>query len=250
MLAIPDTARLLPLGKQSTLLADFYKNSVFRLCSAEGPMVRGIVGPWAHGYPHLVAPGPQMDFVSECLRWWDRWLKGRKTGVEFDPLLRCYIQGTHRAEQASAHVPGRWVCEKEWPSPNVASEIWHLSTGLLLRCPTDAGRQFLDSPPDFARPAGRLCPFGFEDEFPTDRRNLVGEAGVFTSDPLAADQDYLGRPVLHVRLRSPRKVAQLVVELRAVHADGDTVLLTTGLLNLTHRNGHEKLSSLEERGYV
>ena len=37
---------------------------------------KGLVGPWAHTYPHLGRPGPAIDFLQEQLRWWDHWLKG------------------------------------------------------------------------------------------------------------------------------------------------------------------------------
>ena len=37
---------------------------------------KGLIGPWAHNYPHFAKPGPRIGFLQECLRWWDQWLKG------------------------------------------------------------------------------------------------------------------------------------------------------------------------------
>jgi hypothetical protein len=31
---------------------------------------KGLIGPWAHGYPHFARPGPQIGFLQEMLRWW------------------------------------------------------------------------------------------------------------------------------------------------------------------------------------
>jgi uncharacterized protein len=48
-----------------------------------------------------------------------------------------------------------------------------------------------------------------------------------------------------VRLESDRPLAQLAVRLNAVAQDGSSALLTTGMLNLTHRASHEVPEPLE-----
>ena len=72
--------------------ADGYSNSVFRLLSGLQSPCKGLVGPWAHKYPHFAKPGPAMGFLQECLRWWDYWLKGIDTGIMSEPKLRVWIQ--------------------------------------------------------------------------------------------------------------------------------------------------------------
>ena len=57
--------------------ADGYSNAVFRLLAGLQSPCKGLVGPWAHKYPHFAEPGPAIGFLQECLRWWDHWLKGR-----------------------------------------------------------------------------------------------------------------------------------------------------------------------------
>ena len=39
----------------------------------------------------LDVPDPAIGFLQECVRWWDRWLKGKQTGVEKDPAIRLWL---------------------------------------------------------------------------------------------------------------------------------------------------------------
>ena len=119
----PDARRVLASGlgcrgllgdQAATLLvggwADAYTNAVPRLLEHLECERRGLIGPWAHFLPYLGGePGPRIGFLQECLRWFDRWLKGIDTGVEADPLLRVWVQESV-APAASYHErPGRWV---------------------------------------------------------------------------------------------------------------------------------------------
>ncbi|MEL6172407.1 MAG: CocE/NonD family hydrolase, partial [Pseudomonadota bacterium] len=70
--------------------ADGYTNAVFRLLEGLQSPCKGLVGPWAHKYPHFAKPGPAMGFLQECLRWWDYWLKGIETGIMDEPQLRAW----------------------------------------------------------------------------------------------------------------------------------------------------------------
>lgn len=73
---------------------DGYRNTAAKLLKGgtSGP-VKAIMGPWNHKYPHLATPEPRMDFVSEALRWWDRWLKDAPNSVDDDPDYRVYLMG-------------------------------------------------------------------------------------------------------------------------------------------------------------
>ena len=80
---------------------------------------KGLVGPWAHKYPHFAEPGPAIGFLQECLRWWDYWLKDIDTGVMDEPQLRCWIEDPVPPRTYYKERPGRWVAEPSWPSPNI-----------------------------------------------------------------------------------------------------------------------------------
>src|SRR5690554_5981891 len=93
---------------------DGYTNSVFRLMeNLKGPR-KGLVGPWGHIYPHFGRPGPAIDFLKEMLRWWDRWLKGKATGVEDDPMISAWMQDSAPPNPEFEHREGRWISEDAW----------------------------------------------------------------------------------------------------------------------------------------
>jgi hypothetical protein len=56
--------------------------------------------------------------------------------------------------------------------------------------------------------------------------------------------EILGMPRFHVRVASDKAVAYLAVRLCEVTADGKSWLVSYGLLNLTHRDGHEHPAAL------
>jgi putative CocE/NonD family hydrolase len=70
---------------------DGYTNAVPRLLANLECPRQGLIGPWAHAYPHFARPGPQIGFLQEMLLWWDRWLKGRKNEVDARPMLRAWM---------------------------------------------------------------------------------------------------------------------------------------------------------------
>ena len=103
--------------------ADGYTNAIGRLlANLKGPR-KGLIGPWAHKYPHFAKPGPQIGFLQECLRWWDHWLKGIDTGIMDEPMLRAWIEDPIRPSPYNAEKPGRWVAEKAWPGAGAAPRI-------------------------------------------------------------------------------------------------------------------------------
>ena len=61
--------------------ADAYSNAIPRLLAGLKSPRKGLIGPWAHLYPHDGVPGPAIGFLQEALRWWDHWLKGTDTGL-------------------------------------------------------------------------------------------------------------------------------------------------------------------------
>ena len=100
----------------------------------EGPQ-KGLVGPWAHKYPHFAKPGPQIGFLQECLRWWDKWLKGIETGIMDEPMLRVFMQDPVEPAPWYAERPGRWAAEPSWPSSRASRRSSGRSPRVRLRVP-------------------------------------------------------------------------------------------------------------------
>src|SRR5688572_97909 len=110
---------------------DGYTNPIFRMLEHLRCPKKGLVGPWAHKYPNFALPGPQIGFLQECLRWWDKWLKGIETGVMDEPMLRAYVQDTVPPRTHYAERPGRWVAERSWPATAIRPRTMRLTAGRL-----------------------------------------------------------------------------------------------------------------------
>lgn len=223
--------------------ADGYSDPVFRLVSNLRVPSKGLIGPWSHRYPHLATTGPAIGFLQECLRWFDRWLKGEPTGVEDDPLLTVWMQEPMTPRPGHRARPGRWVSEDTWPSPNVIERHVGLGRGVLHLEDGGAGDGAADpltvqSPLSVGLFAGKWCSYGVAPDLPYDQREEDGGALVFDTDPLSQPLEVLGAPVARLRLSADRPVAQVAVRLSDLAADDKATRVTYGLLNLAHRDGH------------
>ncbi len=228
--------------------ADGYSNAVFRLLQGLGCPRRGIVGPWGHKYPHNGVPGPAIGFLTETLRWWDHWLKGRDTGIMAEPMLRAYVQDSVAPASHYDIRPGRWVAEPAWPSPSIRAETLFLHPARLEPRPGEAVSLAVSSPQTTGAAGGEWCPYGLGGlgpELPTDQRADDAWSLVFDGEPLAETLEILGAPALEAEIESDRPVAILTARLNDVAPDGRVTRVTYGVLNLTHRDGHAAPAALE-----
>ncbi|MBP3191724.1 CocE/NonD family hydrolase [Natronogracilivirga saccharolytica] len=229
--------------------ADGYSNAVFRLVQNLDVTCKGLVGPWSHIYPHEAAPGPQIGFLQECLRWWDRYLKDEDTGVEEEPDLRVWMQETVKPRAVYKQRPGYWVAEHSWPSGNIEAVSRPLDTGRILEPGEERmesnGPLTIQSPLSVGLFAGKWCSYSKGPDLPYDQREEDGGSLVFDSEPLEEDLVILGAPKLHLELSSSKPVAMIAVRLSDIAEDDKATRVTYGLLNLCHRNSHEFPEYLE-----
>ena len=220
--------------------ADGYSEAVFRLVEGLGAPSKGLVGPWSHAFPDEVEPGPAIGFLQECLRWWDRWLKGEENGIEDEPILRAWMQEPVTPWARQVERPGRWVAEQRWPSPDVEERRLRLGDGALGDQPGSEGLR-LEIGTDLlcGLDGGVWCADGTLGEGAVDQRADDGRALCFTSAPLEERIELLGNARVELLLESDRPVAQIAARLCDVAPDGSSLLVTRGVLNLTHRNSHE-----------
>jgi len=226
--------------------ADGYSEAVLRLLAGLEAPCKGLLGPWSHAFPDDVEPGPAIGFLQECLRWWDRWLKDEDTGIMDEPALRVWMQEPVTPAARQIERPGRWVAEDGWPSRNIQeSRLW-LADGALAAEP-DRARRRLEIGTDLlcGIDSGVWCADGTHGEGAVDQRAEDGRALSFTSEPLPERIELLGNARVELELESDRPVAQLAARLCDVAPDGSSLLVTRGVLNLTHRSGHEHPEPLE-----
>lgn len=331
--------------------SDAYADAVPRLVETLPGPVTGIVGPWAHRYPHNGVPGPPVDFVDLVAGWLGGRLGGGgsgenrngEKGAVAERRYRVWMPERRPPGDFLARWPGRWVAEEGWPSPRIDRRRWRLVGERLapftvdgehnpstrggrldgdLRPQDRADREPLTtdalaagdavpaaaratggsapvapradltgaaaargaddpgaepthgasarpelladrsgtlpasaaepfgaapatprvhrSPQSVGSAAGSWCPFGYPGDLPRDQNEDDSRSLVWESDPLPERLELLGAPEVELRLSVDRPAALLAVRLVDVAPDGSASRITYGLLNLAHRDGHER----------
>jgi putative CocE/NonD family hydrolase len=224
---------------------DGYTNAIPRLIEGLPGPRRGLIGQWAHRYPHMALPGPAVGFLQLALAWWDAWLKGRPAAAPEEPLLRIFILDSVPPAPHYATRPGRWVAERAWPPPDVRPRRYVLHPGRLAPEPGAAVALTHRSPETVGLYAGRWCPYQVTPDLPLDQRLEDGGCLSFDTDPLSERFEILGAPVAELELAVDRPVALIAARLSDVAPDGPATRVSYGVLNLTHRDSHERPAPLE-----
>lgn len=211
--------------------ADGYTNAVFRLLDGLDVPRKGLIGPWAHKYPEAGKPGPAVGFQAEAVKWWKHWLMGDATDVMDGPMLTSYIQDWVNPTPWYPERPGQWVGDATWPNPAHHHAQYVLGdaqpvvyVGTDLRSGADAGM---------------WCSYALPGDYPPDQRGEDGRSWCANLPITTAVQTILGFPVVTLRLASDQPLAMVAVRLCDVAPDGSSLLVSRGLLNLTHRDGHD-----------
>lgn len=225
--------------------ADHFAKVVPQIVSEFDVPVRGLVGPWAHYYPHDGLPGPAIGWLQDCLRWWDHWLKGVDNGIADEPRYTAWI--LEPAEPKSFHHVrgGRWVTETAWPSDNIRPLRLHLNDGSLDAEPRSEITLTHRSPLSIGMAtSGDWCCLGAPGESPLDQREDDGKSLVFDTEPLDRRIEILGAPTVNLTLSVDHAVAMIAVRLNDIAPDGTSSRVCYGILNLTHRDGHQNPTPL------
>jgi uncharacterized protein len=226
---------------------DSYRNFLPRVLEHLDVPRKGLFGPWGHKYPQLADPGPGLDWVSEEVRWWTQWLLGVDTGIMREPMFRVFLEYRTAVEVWPKDVPGRWVTEPSWPSPRIITRTMFLNPeGLADTAGAETGR-ICRSQETLGLTKREWYPWNLNidlapDQTPDDKRSLC-----FDGAPLTEDIEILGNPVAAIRVSASEPVAKLVVRINEVTPEGKSWNVSYGVLNLTHRDGHETPAALEPK---
>ena len=225
---------------------DAYTNPVLRLMSHLGVPRKALIGPWGHAYPHQAFPGPKVGFLQESLRWWDHWLKGIDTGQFKEPMVRAWMHDSYEPDPMRIEVPGNWVAETEWPSPNIQDRVWYLNADGLSKDSGDKESLEVSSPATIGRTNPNWGHWGAPaPECAMDQRSDDAVSLCFDSLPLEEPLAILGTPVVNLEVSSDRPAAQLSVRLSEVRTDGQVTQVSFGVWNLTHDEKHENIAPVE-----
>ena len=216
--------------------ADGYTNIVFRGFEALLCPKRVILGPWGHGSTATALPGPHIDLVPELIRWFRRWLADEHNGVDDEPPISVFARRSTVPAPDRAEMRGEWRSEATWPPERLTEQVLRLSS---------AGTDTIHVRGDVGRTAWISCAGRLPWGLPDDQRTDDALSLTYDWDQLGADLDVMGHPRVRLTVTSPVPVAYISAKLCDVFPDGTSALACRGLLNLTHRNGHDAPLALE-----
>jgi len=218
---------------------DAYSNAIPRMMENLDCPRKGIIGPWAHKYPHFAVPEPRIGFLQEALRWWDRWLKDIDTSVEDDPLYRVYVMDSTRPNTSQAVSKGRWITMDKWPDSDTHTANYFFNDTKLVNTQSSNQSWLIDSPQDTGTGCGEFCIMWLGADWPDDQRPEDANSLTFDTGLLENDLTIVGAPVIELELSSDTPQANVAVRLCDVWPDGASTRISFGILNLCHRDSHE-----------
>ena len=211
-----------------------YANGVLsRFLTLPNAERRVLLGPWDHGARVNASPWrsriePELPVLGEVLRFFDRHLAGRDTGLEHEDPIHYF---TVHAEE--------WRAAKSWP-PVSTARTFYAAPGRTLAAarPNDVTSDEFQV--DFTLGSGTQTRYeriaGIDaTSYYTDWSEREGRLLSFTSPPLDRALEVAGHPVVSLWLASNEPDAALFVYLAEVEADGTSRYVTEGVLRALHR---------------
>ncbi len=257
--------------KAATLIVtgfmDGYQNYALRAPYHMTAPVKTFVGPYIHQWPWVATVGPKLDLRFHLLvRWFDYWLKGIDNGVMDEPDVTIFTTQSHeRSFRYTGDIPGSWSYYNSVPdSAMVATQRYYFHPdesraikdvearddevgtggGLGKTKPLSASalkRRYIPAAgintKTFA-PTSRDGIFGL-DQTPSDQLGLM-----FDGEPVSKPTRLFGYPKARLFVAATAPVATWIVRLCDVAPDGTSHYISKGVLNGTHRMGHENPTAL------
>jgi putative CocE/NonD family hydrolase len=224
--------------------ADGYTNNSLRTMEQLACPKRLLLGPWAHASTATSLPGPHIDLVPEMVRWWDRWLRGERNGIDEEAPIVLFARRSTKPAGDLQEMRGEWRFEPGWPLDRMRETAYELAEATTLAV-ADDGADTLPVRGDVGWTAWISCAGHLPYGQPIDQRPDEAFSLVYDWPPLAEELEILGHARLEITLRSSAPVAYLSAKLCDVFEDGKSALVSRGLLNLTQRESRTDPSPLE-----
>ncbi|MGA2777225.1 MAG: CocE/NonD family hydrolase [Steroidobacteraceae bacterium] len=255
----------------------------FRALTARkrGP-IHMILGPWTHGnreqtYAGDVDFGPASSFNENVapnyltlkLRWFDRFLKGERNGIELDAPVRLFVMGGgsgRRTAQGRLDHGGSWRTEQTWPLPTERATPYYLQPDGSLASQLPPGhaapRQYRYDPAAPVPTIGGTITSGqpimvggafdqreagafFGCRAPYRALDRRSDVLVFMTPPLAADLELTGTISAELWIASDAPDTDFTIKLidvyppNADYPNGYAMNLTDGILRCRYRDSWE-----------
>lgn len=211
------------------------RSAVERFMTVRNPGSRLVIGPWNHGGGWYFEPlsggssGSDFDHNGELLRFFDRHLRGRDTGIDLEPPIHYFTL-----------VEEKWKSAETWPPPSEPRSFYFAPDGSLTETPSSSTDGMDRHAVDYGVGTGPRSrwrvqtlpdkPVQYPDRREQDRRLLVYQTG-----SLERDTEVTGHPVLTLHVATTAADGQFFAYLEDVDEKGRVGLVTEGQLRAIHR---------------
>jgi hypothetical protein len=219
---------------------------------------RVIIGPWTHmnfsgSFPEReFGPGASsaaIDLPGLHLRWFDRWLKDERNGVDEEPPVLIFVMGIDE-----------WRTEADWPLPDTQYRRYYLHSGGQANTLHGDGTLSTEPPGDEPsdvylynplRPVptvgGQVILPGGNAMGPRDQREveLRDDVLVYSTPVLDRPVEVVGPIELCLFVASSAPDTDFTGKLVDVYPDDRAIILTEGILRARYRNSFTEPELLE-----
>ena len=183
-----------------------------------------MVGPWKHEFPDTGREAPAAG-LWDMQRWFERWLLQVPNGIEHDPEVSVHVQG---------RAP-RWRAESQWPPARMqTSALFLTAPGGLDAAGGGSGTSLHRHDPTIGMFSLAWDPWttALDPALPRDQSADDARSLCFTGPVLQAPLELQGMPEAVLEVCPQALPLNLVVKLSAVSSSGQSILITTGWLQL------------------
>ena len=213
--------------------AGYANGTLSRFLTLPNTERRVLLGPWDHGArvnasPWRARQEPEFPVLGEILRFFDRHLAGRSTGLEDEDPVHYFA--VHAEE---------WRSAKAWP-PVTGTRCFYTAPGRQLVAAQPNAGTADESRADFTAGSGTQTRYeriagidatNYYNDWPEREAKLLG----FTTSPLEEPLEIAGHPVLSLWLSCSEPDAAVFAYLSEIEADGTVRYVTEGVLRAIHR---------------
>lgn len=153
--------------------------------------------------PPVFPDRPYWQYGNEILRWYGRWLKGERNGIEDEPPIRIFVTGENT-----------WRHANQWPLTGTRWTPFYLQPGGWVH----------EYPPT---EADSSTSYRYEQD--------AHHSAFFQSSTLVEDTDVIGPLAFHLHAACTVDDTAWIVSLYDVFPDGRRFFLTRGWLKASHR---------------
>ena len=227
-------------------------NSFVTLHTHGGEGARGhcrlIIAPIGHGVMTELKYPPNAAKLPTCgndVAWFDYVLKGKSNGVADEKPVHYYVMG----DTTDKTAPGNyWRSSDNWPPPaTITSFYFHPDRKLIVSTrPSGDGSKSYKYDPAKPVPTAGGAELG-ADIGPKDQRKIEtrDDVLVFSTDPLIEPIEVTGRISAKLFVASDCPDTDFTVKLTDVYPDGQSMLVTDGILRGRFRESFKEEKFLE-----